>query len=364
MTLGIAMLARNCAADLPRALEPFLGQVDDVAILLGGRSTDNTAEVARHYGRVDFYTGPLTDEGGLADFGMARQQNFDMLATDYALMLDSDDIWAGVERLPEVKADALGYEAVLFPYDLGEGVRFLQSRLFRRDSGYWSSPVHEQWNYYSAPNTKTLTVNAMTVRQEKRGDKLPAVWRNIRIAEARLNEVGFDYRLLSHLPHEYILTKQYRQAIEAAGAILERRDELKAELTPERIFQLYYTQAMAYLCLEEYEAGVGVIMNALSHANYGNGWTLLAELANLMGVYDLALYAADRALALGHPVDIIPIPYANISSVPYFIKAKALEQMDRKMEAITAANLGLALKPEPEIINLKNRLCAELGVIP
>src|SRR3990172_6615155 len=164
MTVGIAMLARNCASVIPDVLSPF--KVDEIAILLGGLSSDNTLGVAHNYAdSVSQYIGPLDESGGLLDFGLARQQSFDLLTTDWVLLVDTDDVWSGADKLGEVINDAEGYQAVIFPYDLGGGVRFLQSRLFRRGTGHWSSPVHEEWIYHD-PDKKTLTVNAMAVKQE------------------------------------------------------------------------------------------------------------------------------------------------------------------------------------------------------
>jgi hypothetical protein len=63
-------------------------------------------------------------------------------------------------------------------------------------------------------------------------------------------------------------------------------------------------------------------------------------------------------------VNLIPIPYANVSSVPYFIKAKTLKALGRKSEALAAVNLGLALGSDNEMLNFKYQLCEEMGVIP
>jgi hypothetical protein len=105
-------------------------------------------------------------------------------------------------------------------------------------------------------------------------------------------------------------------------------------------------------------------MSALRYAHYGHGWTLLAEIAYLTGVYDLALFAADKAMAMGRPNDSLPVKYSNVSSVPLHLKAKALAAMGRKHEAIVALNLGLAMGGSQEMLDLKNELCVELGVIP
>lgn len=367
MTIGIAMLARNSANDLHRALYPFLGEVDEIAILLGGKSTDNTpARAWRFTDKVADYTGPLDPDGGLLDFGLARQQSFDLLTTDWALLVDTDDVWSGVDKLGKVVSDAEtdGYQGVLFPYDLGAS-KFLQTRLFRRTSGRWSSPVHELWTYDEAPNVKTLCVNALTIRQEKDAEGRNAgVWRNIAIAEAYLQD-RFDLRLLMHLSREYIMTAQYDKALAAARRILDNLNEAApADITYDKLFQVHYTRGIAHICLEEYEQAAAAAMAALSFAKYGHGWTLLAEVAYQTGVYELTLCAADKALQMGRPIDTIPAPWANVSSVPYHLKAKALKALGRKNEALVALDLGLGLGGGEDMRQFKFELCEELGVIP
>lgn len=364
MTVGIAVLARNSAGDLPLALGPFVGKVDEVAILMGGVSTDNTREVALSFGQVADYAGPVDENGGLFDFGLARQQSFDMLSTEWVLMIDTDDRWANGDKLSEVIADAEAFQGVLFPYDLGASV-FLQTRLFRRKCGYWSSPVHERWNYYDEPDVKTLSVNAMRVRQEKSLEGRKAgIERNIRIAEAHL-KTRLDFRLLMHISNEYVLTGQYDKALEATGRILDNLGlAQERDKTPDKLFQICYNRSVAYLCLDKFEQAAGMALRALSHANYGHGWTLLAEIAYQMGVYPLVIEAADKAVLLGRPLETMPTPYANVSYAPLHLKAKALAKSGRQVEAIATLELGLKLGGGEDMADLRFRLCQEMGVIP
>lgn len=367
MTIGIAMLARNSSGDIPRALSPFHGNVNEIAILLGGKSSDSTPHTAKLFAdKVADYDGPLDESGGLLDFGLARQQSFDLLTADWALLVDTDDVWSGVDKLEEVVSDAEteGYQGVLFPYDLGAS-KFLQTRLFKRTSGRWSSPVHELWTYHDAPNVKTLCVNALTIRQEKDKEGREAgVWRNIAIAEMHLQD-RFDLRLLMHLSREYIMTAQYDKALAATRRILDNLNAAApTDVTYDKLFQVHYTRGIAHICLEEWEQAAAAAMTALSFAKYGHGWTLLAEAAYQMGVYELTLCAADKALQMGRPIDTIPAPWANVSSVPYHLKAKALAALGRKNEALVALDLGLGLGGDEDMRQFKYQLCEELGVIP
>lgn len=373
MSIGIAMLARNSANDLPRALCPFVGKVDEIAVLLGGKSSDGTAFVASEYtGLMADYTGPLDEEGGLLDFGLARQQSFDLLSTDWALVVDTDDVWSGVEKLGEVVQDAEGRQGVLFPHVLsashpgggGPGATFMQPRLYWRDSGHWSSPVHELF-IYNEPEVKTLQVNAMGIRQEKDPEgRMASTWRNIKIAEAHLGD-HLDFRLLLHLANEYLITAQYDKALAVTYRYLSNLDLATSDDTrPDKMFQIHYLRGMAHLCLEEWEQVASAAMAALGFAKCGHGWALLAEAAFWLDTYDLTIWAADKALAMGRPSSTIPISFASVSSVPYHLKAKALAALGRKREALTALELGLALGGGKDMTNLKYELCEELGVIP
>lgn len=376
-TIGIAMLARNSYLDMSRAIAPFTkGNVDEIAIVLGGPSTDDTPAYAYSLtSKVADYSGPLAEDGGLLDFAHARQQSFDLLTTDWALVIDTDDVWSGVDKLGEVVSDAEAgdHQGVRFPHYSSSSAVFQQSRLYRRTSGYWTSPVHEFWAYYSEPEVKVHLTNLMAVRQEKDlAGRMASTWRNIRIAEAHLQDhldpsinSGQRFRLLMHLSREYMITAQYDKVLATVQKILDNLHLGKPEDThPDKMFQIHYMRGMAHICLEQYEQAAGAATKALGFARYGHGWTMLAEVAYQMGAYDLTLCAADKALQAGRPITDIPAAYANVSSVPYHLKAKALVALGRKHEALAALDLGLGLGGGEDMGQFKYELCEELGVIP
>jgi hypothetical protein len=368
MSVGIAMLARNSAEDMLEALAPFAGLVDQTAILLGGWSTDRTADVARGYADTwGSYTGPLSSDGGLLDFAMARQQSFDLLDTDFALVVDTDDRWQGVENLGEVISDAMAgqHQGVLFPYDLGLS-RFVQPRMFRRNSGKWASPVHEHWVYNVPPEGRVLTTDAMQIRHAASKEKnVAGIHRNIRIAEHTLKDGRIDIRLLFHLAREYLLLSQWERGLETAQVILDNFHLAnKQDISNDKLFQVHYMRGIAYLHLDRPEQAAGAAMMAMSYARFGDGWSLLAQCALRLGIPDLVLEAADKALAMGQPTGTIATPVANTTSAPYHLKAMALIELDRKHEAVTALDLGLRLGGGEDMKQLKYQLCSELGLVP
>lgn len=367
MSLGLAMLARNNEQDIPRVLAPFQHKIDQIAIVLGGQSSDNTSHVARQYAdSVVEYDGPLDEFGGLLDFAHARQQSFDLLSTDYALVIDTDDDWSGVEYLAEVMRDVTDgcYDRVLFPQNLGEN-KALQARLFKRKAGRWESQIHEHFVFHTDP-IRQLAINSMWIRQAKdRTGKLDSVRRNIRIAEYHL-KTRFDLRIMYHVCREYILVEQYEKAVDFANAILNNLSlDTRGEITPDKLFYVYWNKGMALYCLDRIDEAIAAALMALKYGqNVGDGWTMLAELSYQLGVNDLVLFAADKALALGNPIDTVPTSHGNVSYVPYLLKARVLSVTNRKHEALAAVNLGLKLGGGDELNNLKFQLCNELKVIP
>lgn len=366
MTIGLTMLARNSAAYMAQALEPFAGRVDEIAIVLGGVSTDNTPEIARRYADVVAeYDGPIDEDGGLLDFAHARNQAAGLLSTDWLISVDTDDVWQNVENLPEVISDAQDYHGVMFLYDLGLS-RLIQPRLYRRVYGCWVSPVHEFWQYnLPADDVRVLTTNTLTIRQDQSNDKkLAGIQRNIRLAENALKN-GFNFRLLFHIAREYMLLGDFERGMAACDRILKNLDRAtEREKAPDKLFHLHYMRGMGYLHLGQYERAAGATLMALHYARFGDGWSLLAQIAYNLGLSDLTLEAADLALRYGQPTGGIPSPIRNTTAAPYHLKALTLTDLNRPQEALAAAELGLKLGGDDDLKRLKYKLCEQLEVIP
>lgn len=361
MTVGVAMLARNSADILPAALAPFAGRVDEIAILLGGLSTDNTAVVASEFAdRLGIYDGPTDDAGGLLDFAHARQQSFDLLSTKYALVVDCDDRWQDTHNLPQViaEAEAEARDGVLFPYDTGP-TKFAQPRLFRRDAGKWINPVHEVFQYHSAPYmVRDVTTDAMSLRQEKpEAEALQSIYRNIRIAEYWLTQGVVDLRLMLGLSREYVMIKEPQKSLDLSAKIL-------ANFQPDtdKLFQVHYTRASAYLCLDEYEAAMGAISTALKSKATGHGYTMLAQIAYFQEMYDLVIWAADKALAMGR--ESAGAPLSNVTYSPFHLKAQAMAVTGHLKPALAALDLGIMLGGGDDMKRFRYYLCEKLGELP
>ena len=286
---GVAMIARNGAETMRRALEPFGGRAAEMAIILGGNSNVNTAAIARNYTTsVIPYAGPVNGSGALQDFGAARQQSFDALAAPWAVVVDTDDIWTGVETIGDLIAEAEKQGAGAIAIRCRAfGLSFLQSRIFRRDAGHWKYPVHE---YFALGDGVTVleAPATLTVRQERRSQDAneARVTQNIQLALRYLETHPDDARMLEHLTHDLITAGRYEEALETNSRALEIR------LT----FGSLYHRAGVLLLLNRPSAALPVILDALKVAQFVEGYALLAEILYRMGQLRPALALADVAL--------------------------------------------------------------------
>lgn len=99
-SIALAMIARDCAADLDACLARHAAAVDEVVVVDTG-SRDGTPEVARRRGArvLDF---PWRD-----DFAAARNAGLDAVTAAWVLVLDPDERFAAAD-LPRLRALAEG----------------------------------------------------------------------------------------------------------------------------------------------------------------------------------------------------------------------------------------------------------------
>jgi SAM-dependent methyltransferase/glycosyltransferase involved in cell wall biosynthesis len=134
-TITLAIMARNAGATLDGAISPVLPYVDEVVILLGGESEDNTEEIARKYTENVF---PFE---WCDDFSAARNALMSHCTSDWIFWIDADDVAENPELLREVLADAekKDWGTVQMPYEYAFDdngnciVKHDQHRLLRRD---------------------------------------------------------------------------------------------------------------------------------------------------------------------------------------------------------------------------------------
>jgi len=140
-TLGLAMIIKNEAANLPRSLAPLAPLVDEAVVVDTG-STDQGPALAQTWGArvLDFPWG--------GDFAAARNFGLAAMTSDFILWLDADNSLS-LEGLAEFRRLLEpGGEIILWATEVvvPQGDKLWQKRVFPNRPGqvYFEGRVHEQ----------------------------------------------------------------------------------------------------------------------------------------------------------------------------------------------------------------------------
>ena len=138
-SLGIAMIVKNEAQNLPLSLGPIASQVDQIVVVDTG-SQDETPAMAAGYGAEVAY------HSWSGDFSEARNKSLDLMRTDYVMWLDADnglelsDLWAIRDKLTGEPLVVVATEVVV-----PQGDRLWQKRaFFNSPEVRFQGTVHEQ----------------------------------------------------------------------------------------------------------------------------------------------------------------------------------------------------------------------------
>lgn len=348
MTYGVAMIARNGAATMQRALAPFRGWVDDIAIVLGGASTDDTAAIAREI------TSNVTDyRGDMFRFDVARQQSFDALTTGWVIMVDCDDIWTGAELIPAIIAKSKTEPTALSVEYHVAGGSFYQPRVYQRAMGRWQGAVHEAFVYHDLSKAILLKTSEVSLRQDADDNRSDRIAQNIAIGEAEIRANPRHLRQMAHLIKDYIAAGQMDDALKLCHRYLSIAETPAAD--SEKLSVLEYKAALE-LEQGDLPGAMATSLQALDIQESAMSYSCLGEAAYRQakrvhggaGLYKLALWAADRALAMGKYRGGQFQRRELSGSVPCTIKAMALNMLGRQREALAAADLGRMLDPTDE----------------
>ena len=377
--IGIAMIARNAEELMPLALDPFSanGTVDEIAIVLGGISSDGTPELAEKYATlpVEAFCGDVDKDGRLMSFAQARQQSFDILARagcEYALVIDTDDQWVGIEHLRNVleATHKGGFPQTVFPYRY-QGGEFLQPRIYRIDSGYWQGPCHNYWELNDGIPRTGLQTDMMAIVQERP----PAMGedrrkQNIRISQKWMAKHGDNPRLLLHMSKDMMVDHDFEGAEDALNRYFIAY-EVDDKNDPEELYNAYHARAALYLMGNRFDEALFDTFRALAIRPHGQTWTLAAESAGWLAqssresrtLLKLAAFCAEQAIETGKPRGNLHWHSENLTgALPFFLKARALAGLGDLRKARGALDVALLMQPDyVEARNLLKDISRQLG---
>lgn len=296
-TIGLAMIVRNEEDKLPACLDSVKGHVDQIVIVLAGKSTDRTEAIARQY------TDEVYDFDWVDDFAAARNFAFSHLTTDYAFWLDADDVVINADKLHYVASEAerQGFGVMHLPYEYRHDdkgrvlVVHTRERLLKRELGwYWINRVHE----YAKCDTPHVVGYADDV-VIKHTTNTANSERNMRLLQLMLGEVGqedAEYpRLMACMQDAYTSAGQWEKAVEYGEKAFE------TIVLPEAKWTAACELARAYQGMKDYAMSAHWAHVAASILpEYALPYLMLAHAA-FFGVQDaekalLYLEDADRRL--------------------------------------------------------------------
>ena len=392
-TLGVAMIVRNGGKLMKKSLPPFKNKVDEIAIVFGGVSDDNTEHIASRYAtKTAHYDGELGENGELLDFAAARQQSFDLCGTDWVIAVDADDIWHDVGNIRDVIRripDKEHSPVVWVPYGLGNNF-FHQPRIFRRDSGEWQGAIHEefvffedQFEYSEGVAIKTGDVR---IEQQSRPKEMTAERhkQNVDIAKKELEANPKDYRRAAQLCNDYLMTQDYEEAISATNHYLREWAADPEQSYNDELAYVWSKRGYAQLNTGDYGSAALSELWALGSLDRGSHWTYFAESVLRMGMkiterveptdmnmfdrgialFDLAIMAADKALEGGKPRSGYADNINLTTYKPCTIKAMAYLAKREPRKALHSLDLGLAIAPDNEMmIDLRAKIASGINEV-
>ena len=354
-TIGLAMIVKNGAATMERAIKSVLPVVDEISIVLGGQSSDNTVEIAAKY------TDKLSEyeNDSYFNFGQARQQSVDQLTTDWVIWIDADEWVKGAQNIPAAIALAETKEVNLISIiNENHGNRFAHKRIARRNSGRWVGAVHEYWQ----SDKRGLIVESITIQTIKK-ERSERNQQNVEIGEAWIKDHPNDLRTLAHLARDYAIIGEDDRALQICRRYHRHYGQADRD---DELFFVNYIEAGLRMNIKDFDGAHLAALRAVeARPDMGAAWAVAAETAFRLKCYELTVIMADKAISLGRPRSNWPLPMnVNTSAVSY-VKALALVKMDRIREAIRALDVALAFEPDNlNAGNLHITLCNQIGEMP
>lgn len=231
-SIGVGIIVRNAEKSIKDCLESLVGNVDQIVVVMAGKTDDNTLEEIK---KVDFpveiYDLPeiaepqwvkdiLGDYKGISDFSVARNLSFSKLKTDWAVWVDADDFVYQAENMRHLVNDAAPeVGAIWFPYHyaLDEWhnvtMKYERERLFRRSFHWiWRDRLHETGSPLNGKcqfvRTDEVIFKHNHLVGQDRGE------RNFKLLEIMSKEDPKNKRIWLYLGHQHFACGNWMDAAE------------------------------------------------------------------------------------------------------------------------------------------------------
>jgi tetratricopeptide (TPR) repeat protein len=363
--IGLALIARDEQASLPRLLASIEGAFDRVVLLDTG-SRDKTVEVFQAWAAAQpAMTFSVGHFEWIHDFGAARTAADELLGdeVDWTCWADCDDEIVGAEHLrglaanatPELCAFVMAYD---YAHDAhGNLACVLQrERLIRRGTSTWSGRVHEaqlvagqstlvdrrlvRWVHHRDDATALVGVpQGSTV---KRWGRQSSNTRNLRILRAWVKDEPHNPRVLGYLGTEEAARGKYGRAV----GYFRRYLKLKTGWDEERA-QIHRKLSVCLMELGRFNEAAQCALAAMAVVpGWPDSYLSMAESCYRLGEHDKAITWARDVLRLGMPSSLLILNPLDYTWKPKVVLAAALGALNRVDEALEVAREALTVVPD------------------
>lgn len=212
-TVAATIIARNAGSTFGRCLASIKPYCDQIIVVLGGQSDDDTEAIARSFG-CEVYPFEWVD-----DFAAARNATLAHVNTEFFFWIDTDDELVGGENIQKhlaVLPDShIGF---WWPYHYGHdefgnvNTVFDRERLFRTNVGWkWEGRIHETCAPLKRGGDWLRTQDIYVKHLDH--DREGSLERNLRLLEMSHKENPTETRTIFYLGNQYFAMRDFRNAI-------------------------------------------------------------------------------------------------------------------------------------------------------
>lgn len=328
-TLGLAMIVKNEAENLPRVFESIKDCFDQICITDTG-STDETKEVAKQLG-AEVYDFEWCD-----DFAAARNASYQPLKTDFIFWMDGDDVLEGREEFISWRDEImhladfwLAYYIYASKADGQPACTFVRERVTRRSKNLrWKYFVHE--GIVPSSDTKVNFIPSWRIRH-MRGEADLAKDRSRNLSLFERNKTKIDSRMMYYWGKELFEAGKRFDAIRKLEEVLALNDP-QMELH-DRILAMQYL-TISYMEFSQFEKAQSLALTAIQLAPQR------AEFYVAVGDCYLKMNQLQNAIPFFQAASKCHLPAGNAVISPIFFHEDAYTFYPKNQLSRIYANLG------------------------
>ncbi|MCA1905448.1 MAG: tetratricopeptide repeat protein [Desulfarculus sp.] len=344
-SLGLVMILKNEAANLPRSLAPIAHCFDEVVVADTG-SQDETVSICKQLGARVFSI------AWQHDFAAARNHSIAQARADWLLWLDGDNATTPREIEALRAVIPLSGPAVVWAQEkvVPSGERLWQKRCFPRRAEVWfSGRVHEQlvhppeWPNLVAP----MVIEHWGYADPRRTREKGAYY--LSLLEQTLQETPDDYYARFQVGRCLINLADWSGAVAQLSRVTA--DDGARRGNPELWAAAHHLLAQSWQRLGRQDLARNVLEQLLHQMpEHGLSHYHRGRLAYASGKWQEAVEHLSQGLSLGWGAPVVDLDPIQTTFLAHYFLARACEELGRHHQALE--HLQAARKSDPRRASL------------